>query len=302
MTRVFFLTLIVITLSAGCAFSEAPPTATSAPITPQATALPPTRTRLSAPTTTPTAQTGRPAITYIIDGDSGAVVGGVAAGRWLPVRLLAEPPTTAVYQSYVNSAPAGFVMVQDMMPAGPICPQLTAVSFADPVPRYSTLLTQPEWDATPRPVEPLAVDAEPYQTVVAQWLQENGIAEPDVVIVSALRVDLEGDGVDEVIINAARIASDLALPPAAAGDYSLVLLRQVAGDDVRQTAIAASVYPEAEELGYPWRYTATNILDLNGDGVLEIVISGTRYEGRASRIVAIQGGQPREVLSVTCPN
>ena len=70
----------------------------------------------------------------------------------------------------------------------------------------------------------------------------------------------------------------------------------------RRTAVAASVYPEVEELGYPWRYRATNVLDLNGDGVLEIVISGARYEGRASRVITMQNGRPREVLSVSCPN
>ena len=69
---------------------------------------------------------------------------------------------------------------------------------------------------------------------VEDWLADRGVADPEVSIDRVIRVDLEGDGRDEVIIEASRLANETLLGEDE-GDYSVVLLRVVGDDDEVQT-------------------------------------------------------------------
>jgi hypothetical protein len=59
-----------------------------------------------------------------------------------------------------------------------------------------------EWNGLPRVPRALPLDGPVYREAVAALLKTKGIAKPDVTIRQLLRVDLEGDGPEEVLITA----------------------------------------------------------------------------------------------------
>ena len=100
--------------------------------------------------------------------------------------------------------------------------------------------------------------------------------DPVINLTQVIRTDLEGDGIDEVIV-AATSMPDSPLDTVE-GDYSIVYLRKVVEGDVLTAILARSV---AEEAGpFSWvRYEVSAVADLNGDGRMEIVIGGPVWEG-----------------------
>lgn len=46
------------------------------------------------------------------------------------------------------------------------------------------------------------------------------------------------------------------------------------------------------------RYVLAGILDLNGDGVMEVIVESSYYEGGGDEVYEIKNGRPRRVLEV----
>jgi hypothetical protein len=115
-----------------------------------------------------------------------------------------------------------------------------------------------------------------HRDAVIDVLEPLGIlSEPEVY--QHLGADLEGDGSEEVIIVARRVADDLFARP---GDYSVVLLRKsIEGE--WQTAILETSLAEP---GSPYilSHSIAAVADLNGDGKMEIVVDAAYYEGAGS--------------------
>ena len=144
-----------------------------------------------------------------------------------------------------------------------------------------------------------------YRQEVARWLSAHGVKNPQVSILKIWRVDLEGDGVQEVLINAVRQHGAGGLPEnvspdAAAGDYSLLLVRRVVGKSVKTVSLVSEIYPKAKKFNAPSVHDLTAVLDLNGDGRLEIVVRGRYYEGDWVDVWEYHGGAWRVVLSAGC--
>jgi len=87
------------------------------------------------------------------------------------------------------------------------------------------------WNALPR--KPIIADTtqSAYVDDVRDFLKSHGIASPKVRITRILRVDLEGDGEDEVLINATNYFNqhdEAAIHTPKRGSYSIVMLRRMA--------------------------------------------------------------------------
>ncbi|MEO8356148.1 MAG: hypothetical protein ABI621_09550, partial [Chloroflexota bacterium] len=111
---------------------------------------------------------------------------------------------------------------------------------------------------------------------------------------------MEGDGVDEILISASRFAEETG-HDVTAGDYSVVVLRKVSGDAVVSIPIAANYYPDSQPSSFPDRHLMTAVLDLNGDGRMEIVLSITGWEQLGAYGYEIDGTSVREIFHVRCP-
>jgi hypothetical protein len=160
-------------------------------------------------------------------------------------------------------------------------------------------------DLQPRPVA--EIDSAPaHVTSVEDWLISEGVNDPDVSIDRVLRVDVDGDGVDEVFIEASKIENPDELLGEPAGSYSVLLYRWVdTDDDVQVTVIDGYVVDEANAegddfSGFMVRNKFLAVADLNGDAVFEIVTTSTYYEGSSATIRSISGGTAKEELTAGC--
>ncbi len=113
------------------------------------------------------------------------------------------------------------------------------------------------------------------------------------------RVDLEGDGSDEIFISATRL--DESQHTTKAGDYSIVLMRKVIGNEVVTTLVTGDVYSSKEpEVTYPRSYSLANFIDLNQDGILEVVVSFQKWEGFGASVFQVNGQEVTRTLSAGC--
>lgn len=159
--------------------------------------------------------------------------------------------------------------------------------------------TSGDWSVLPRLPQELPNDTPVYQATVADWLTEQAPSQPIVNISRIWRVDIEGDGADEVFINASHFAetSGHNVEPR---DYSVVLMRKVIGNSVLTIPVVGDYYSEAATNRFPYRYSLAFIGDLSGDGRLEVLVSISRWEGSGATIFEIQGTRVTPVLTAMC--
>jgi hypothetical protein len=132
----------------------------------------------------------------VVDGATGYLLGGWHNNRWVDAATYAplisdgERP----YRLYTLNGEAGVADGSPPLSQG-ICLQ-PYVSLTPIVPGMVGLVSR--WSATPRLPTHLATDNATYRQAVAEALQNAGLTNPEVYLDQVLRVDLEGDGVDEV--------------------------------------------------------------------------------------------------------
>ena len=90
-----------------------------------------------------------------------------------------------------------------------------------------------------------------------EFLEARRMSDPKVKITRILRVDLDGDGEDEALINATNYFTkdgEVPMDTAAPGSYSIVLLRRVVAGKVETGLVAGEFYPK-EKSDRPECYT-----------------------------------------------
>ncbi len=152
------------------------------------------------------------------------------------------------------------------------------------------LAVSDEINALPRIPEIMNVNNGTYQDIVKKFLNSKGIKNPQVNITSLLRCDLDGDGSKEVIISATTPRPDYEKAWAGCfnGDYSCVLLRKNIGKITKTILIDGEFYMERSTLVTTRVYENTHILDLNGDGKMEIITRSHYYEGFCVIVYSIE--------------
>jgi hypothetical protein len=153
-----------------------------------------------------------------------------------------------------------------------------------------------------RPVENIVPENELYEQYLQEWLLLQDIQSPELGIKKILKVDLEGDAVDEVILVATNIEDSMGgLHMAGAGKYSVVLMRKVIGAQVHTVPLVADIYYNTSPgINYPIIYDVDHIYDLNGDGTLEIILSGRWWEGWGLFVHEVHGLNAVKVLDLPC--
>ncbi|MDP9494605.1 MAG: hypothetical protein M3P87_05130, partial [Actinomycetota bacterium] len=133
------------------------------------------------------------------------------------------------------------------------------------------------WELTPHLVEETTDDGT-YAAVASQLLAERGLTVANPPIKQVIRFDLEGDGVNEVLVVAEDVSADLL---AEEGDYSIAFLQKVVEGDVATAVIGESVVIELEEGETPYvlSFTVAAIADMSGDGRMEMILDSAYYEG-----------------------
>jgi hypothetical protein len=126
-----------------------------------------------------------------------------------------------------------------------------------------------------------------------------------VQISQAYKIDLDGDGKDEVVIAANHYARGLhelsgvgnATSP---GDYSLVFVRKIVDGKAQNIFIVKAVWLKGDDGGLPRGNHISAIADLNGDGVMEIIGYDAYHEGSSSYVTELKRNKAVAVLACAC--
>jgi FG-GAP repeat len=187
-----------------------------------------------------------------------------------------------------------------------VCSDLLVVSLS-PEPEKGVIALAAPWNALPRKPQVIDQTQKVYVDAVRDFLKTKGIEQPKVKIENILRVDLDNDGEEEVLINATNyFEKDEGAPMRSpAGSYSMVLLRRVVSGKVESQLVEGQFHPKAyvrkeDSFDAPNVYKVIAVLDLDGDGKMEIVVRSDYYEGGATTIYRCDPKKVKELLSVSC--
>lgn len=228
------------------------------------------------------------------------ITGGVKNGKWISPKEVA--PTLGGRENYSligNNKIAGKA-IGSKPRTEEVCPDYFGVRFDSKMMSGIALGANANWNPQPRVPNDFSTSSETYKEIVADVLRSKGIAAPKVSIRQAYRIDLDGDGTDEVVLSATSYKPDETLPGVDPGDYSFILLRKIVFSEVKNLVLAGEFYNKKIESAAPNEFQISAIADLNGDNNMEIVTRSQYYEGRAASVFEIKCTKIVEVLSTGC--
>lgn len=155
----------------------------------------------------------------------------------------------------------------------------------------------PGWNLLPRATKWMDKKSATYVKAASDALRTKGIINKAPKIRELYRVDLEGDGQEEILYSVTSYEGDIQ-PRAKKGDYSFVMLRKIVGGKVQNTIVTGDFVTKKIDFGAPSEYRISSIIDLNGDGKMEIIIYGAYYEGRWIEAYEMKGNKPAEIKAL----
>jgi hypothetical protein len=242
----------------------------------------------------------------IVEVQSGYLFGAVSDGKWIKAdemaKLIGDETTYRVYglTQALGEAKGG----KPKRPEGAPCEETLAVSL-EPKPENGVIAIAASWNALPRKPKVIDTTQKAYVDAVRDFLKTKGIEQPKVKIENILRVDLDGDGEEEVLISATNYFSKRLPMRSPAGSYSMVLLRRVVAGKVETQLVAGEFHPKAyvsKEASFdaPSSYKVIATMDLDSDGKLEVVVGSDYYEGEEITIYGCDPKKAEALLSVAC--
>jgi hypothetical protein len=229
------------------------------------------------------------------------LLGGVSKDAWLaPEASVGRFSGEATYSLHTLSQKDKYFLWGKTPEFSPVCKSYSVGTDAtlDEIGMVGVL---DGWNVEKRAVTDLSADGQFYQQVVIDWLMANGVAAPRVGDgdLQIFRVDLEGDGTDEIFISETHL--DESQHTTQAGDYSIVLMRKVEGNEAKTVLVAGDVYRSQElEITFPKTYSIANFVDLNQDGVQEVLVDIQKWEGFGASVYQVDDQAVTQTLSAGC--
>lgn len=238
----------------------------------------------------------------IIEMETGYFFGGSADGKWVKAERAAKSMKGSTsFRVFGLTQEVGKATGGKPKSVEEVCPDTLTVSLSSELKEGVIALSAP-WNALPRKPQIADPTQQVYVGAVREFLESRRISDPKVRITRILRVDLDGDGENEVLISATNYFTkdgDVPTENPAHGSYSIVLLRRVVAGKVQTEFVAGELYLK-DEPNTPNVYEIPAVLDLNGDGKLEVIVHSHYYEGAGTTIYDCSGGKCKAVLSVEC--
>ncbi len=234
----------------------------------------------------------------IVDLRTGGLFGGVLNGKWISAAKTASQikPKTEFALAGWNGVEEGGVSLADFNGETEVCGDHWSFSFELEMHNGVGIGTAAKWDPVPRKAVKIPISNAVYRKVVADFLKSKGFKDPTVEIKQIYKIDLDGNGTDEVLISATRYRSGM-YESQQPGDYSFTLLRTASGKTAVNHLLEGEFYPGriTKELWPPNVYEFTGVADLNGDGIMEILVGSQYYEGGTNGAFEIKAGKPVKI-------
>jgi hypothetical protein len=229
----------------------------------------------------------------------GSLLGGVENGKYLDAkttfRKMGKNDEFSLF-SFKTGEKGKFSL--GAIKAGPdACPETFYTESELGVPADFAVGANADWKILPRSVQTASLTDANYKNAVAAVLRVRGLAKSPVKIEQAVRVDLDGDGAEEVLLTAEHYAED-ASQNAKPGNYSVLMMRQITGGKVRNILVGGNFLTK-KNVYYAGEYSIAGIADLNGDGKMEVLVVISGYEEDWVRVFEIKGGKMMEIKALS---
>jgi len=237
----------------------------------------------------------------IVEMNEHCLIGGVREQKWVRAERFEKRVASPLkFELYTLDGPAGEVTLRKRTGE---CHDYWYRS-SGVLAKTGIAIASPSWNVMPRLPKALDVKNPTYLQIVRDILKGAGLKNPKVSISQAYAIDLDGDGVEEIVIVANRFVhgahlGGLAEQQAQAGDYTLVLVRKTIGEQTQNIFVVKAVWLEPGG-GLARANRLSAIADLNGDGVMELVVYNEYYEGSDSDVVQLNGSKVTVPLECAC--
>ncbi|MHB0936231.1 MAG: hypothetical protein ACYDCO_13710 [Armatimonadota bacterium] len=233
---------------------------------------------------------------FIMAGDGSYLMGGVAARRYRSDREMAPflRGATRQYTLYTLTARIGTRRV-----GAPFRSEVGAEGWfvrVSPPARQQALGLSAPWNALPRRPRIGDPGEQAFQQMARDVLASRGITAAQPRVTQAISVDLDGNGTAERVISATIGRQDYTSNPQT-GDYSFVAM-QSGG---RNWLLVGAFFPQPPpEFALPSQYSVGGLLDIDGDGKMEVLVHYVGYEWNgdlAYRVLRLPGERPVNLFS-----
>ena len=244
----------------------------------------------------------RSEIHLVAEVKSGTLLGGSDGQKWVHgERAAKEFKPGITFRLFEMGKEAGTTKGQKVGADMDLCPDVQLVSF-DQTPSQGVIALAAPWKALPRAVREMDTTQETYRNAVKEYLVGRGLRDPKVKVTQIIRADLDGDGAEEVLVSATNYDAEGESAPTSSrvGDYSFVLLRQSRNGKVETRLIDGEFYKKGGTFNAPNVHRVMAILDLDGDGKMELVLTSNYYEGGTTTIYRYTPSSIKTLVSVSC--
>ena len=232
--------------------------------------------------------------------DQGWLLGGFSQGKWLSAQDTAKTLQGGeLYQlcTLTQALGRGRGSKPKYNPSVEVGPDFGITFKPSPKNKGPVVAVGSRWNAMPRLPQLVTENLQPYVEAAKEILKSKGIAEPQVNLTQVIEIDLDGDGVNEVLVCARRFTMPHLSDVLKDGDYSMVFLHKPDKGTGRNILIAGQFQTVSRpEPGLALTYQVTGLVDANGDGVMEIMVNYTYYEGGGARLYQLKGDKVELVL------
>lgn len=237
----------------------------------------------------------------IVDLRLGGLIGGSRNGAWVDPGIAAE----AIRLGSIDLDVFGLagrerkrIRNAAQGPVDDVCQDFVRIETNAPERLGLAIGSNAQWKPMPRIPKAIPSQNAAYKGMIASFLKKHGLSKPRVKITQGFKIDLDGDGRDELLITATNLRGDFftRLKP---GEYSFVFLRRVTRAGIRDFMIDGNIYKRGQDdTGPKQRYAITGMADLNGDGRMEVVIYAEYYEGAGTAAFELRRGKLEIIRTV----